>query len=1043
MLLLALLLAPGAGMAATALQSASVTRAQDRTRIEIESSAQLRFSLLILRYPNRIVLELHDVNPGPVLADLADRLGIDHPHLHPPKISRSPEAGTTRMEFALKGELVPGISTLRPQSGHGYRVVLDIIEPSVAAARPAPPPAAPLPRESEAPAAQSSSVPAPAPAPAPAARMLDPSAAGPAPSAAVPSPPRPSPQPTRRDDSDLVLLELRLDEHVLADALTSYQFGRETFLPLGEVAKLLSLAIRTQPDRGTAEGFVLAETRRFSLNVGQARLALGDETLVLDPAQIRVHKDDIYVESGLLSRWLPVDFKIDLSSLTVRAQARERLPMQERLERERASAKLGPRTKREDPGYPRQDVPYRLLGVPFVDQTLGFSARGVGATRHTSSNYTAYLTGDLLGTEASLFVSRVRDPAAQDVRFTMARHDPDAGLLGPLGASSVMFGSGVAAPAVSNVASRSALGKGQGLMLSNRPLTQPINFDRHTLEGDLPPGWDVELYFNDALVGFQTSRPDGRYRFEDQPLTYGPNEFRLVFHGPLGQQRIERHSFPLDQSGTAPGAVQYNFVQHHDRDGQSRHQAQFDWGLSRQLTASAGLVRLPAGLPGGAGDSGSYGQVGLRAFLPSMIVSSDLLRSPNGGWLNETGLKTQWRGLGVSYSRIQLRGFSSEVFPTRNDSLRSRDKLRLDAAIPASFLPRVPMALEVLHDQHDSGRSNLALLGRVSLYAGRTSISNQVSWQSLEGTSSANGSLHLSRRVGQMGLHGELSYTASPTAKLQTLTLSADKRLGAGYLLNLGVSRSLANRHTVLAASFNKDLGSYGLGLSTSYASDGTWAAGLQLFIAMGKAPRNGQWRLDAVPGADGGRASARVFLDGNANGIMDPGEEPISNVAFTVNGSRAPGMSDEAGIAWLDRLPTRQHVDIAVDSQTLEDPYWAPARKGVRMLPRPGQAVELDFPVILTSEIDGTVSLRDGATKRPIGDVVIELLDLQRKLLSTTKTGPDGYYIVAPVTQGRYYVRVSPSQLRESGLNDPGMREITVLPDGKFVSGIDFLLLK
>jgi hypothetical protein len=216
---------------------------------------------------------------------------------------------------------------------------------------------------------------------------------------------------------------------------------------------------------------------------------------------------------------------------------------------------------------------------------------------------------------------------------------------------------------------------------------------------------------------------------------------------------------------------------------------------------------------------------------------------------------------------------------------------------------------------------------------------------------------------------------------------------------------------------------------------------GLQLFIAMGLEPRQAQWRFGALPKADSGAASVRVFLDDNANGIMDPGEEPIENVAMTINGSRAPVRTDAAGIAWLDRLPIRQQVDIAVDTQTLEDPYWVPQRKGVRMVPRPGRVAELDFPVVLTSEIDGTVYLVEKTARRGMGDVVIELLDLNRKVVSSIKSSSDGYYIVPAVAQGRYHLRVAPEQLKQFDFIDPGEREIAILPDGKSIHGVDFLL--
>jgi hypothetical protein len=44
-------------------------------------------------------------------------------------------------------------------------------------------------------------------------------------------------------------------------------------------------------------------------------------------------------------------------------------------------------------------------------------------------------------------------------------------------------------------------------------------------------------------------------------------------------------------------------------------------------------------------------------------------------------------------------------------------------------------------------------------------------------------------------------------------------------------------------------------------------------------------------------------------------------------------------------------------------------------------------------------------------------------------------------VAQGRYHLRVSPEQLKQFDFMDPGEREIAILPDGKFINGVDFLL--
>lgn len=994
-LVMLLLSAPASAGAGIALKAVSVDVSAARTRIVFESGAALRFSLFFLRNPDRVILELEGALPGPELDGLARRLQAEHPYMKPMRVK--PGARSVQLEFPVKGEVEPAISALAPGAGHGYRLVLDIVpQGAVPAAQPAPP--------------------------APAL-----------------TPPLPN-----DEEANLALLEVRVDDYVLSEAITTYQYGRETFLPLGELARLLTLAIRTQAEQGTADGFVLKEERSFSMNVAQGRLTLADRTQLFDPALVRVRKDDIYVASSQLARWLPLDFDIDRSSLTLNVRPRERLPLQERLQREHQGEKTGARSSGYlDPGFARHEIPYGLLGVPFIDQTLGLGLRTGDGSRQTTASYTAYLTGDLLGMEAAMFVRSTKHEPAPDARFTLGRHDPEARLLGPLHARSVVFGSGVVVPSVPNIASNSLTAKGFGMTLSNRPLNQPTSFDRHTLQGDLPPGWDVELYFNEALVGFQSSRADGRYRFDDQPLAYGLNEFRLVFHGPLGQQRVERQSFLLDQASTPPGAFYYNLAQYRDRTGQSRAVAQFEWGLNKYLTATGGFSHLPALAGGESTERPLYSNLGIRSFLQSFILSSDFFRSSSGGWLNESALKTRVGSMSFSYNRLQLHDFSSEAFLPGPDPLRIRNKLRIDGALPVPVVRRLPITFELQRDQLQSGRTNLALSGRVAAYIKRVALANQLTWQTSGGTTRASGALQISSRFASTGVSGQLGYTIKPGVKLDTITLSGDQRLGENYLLNVGLLRSLESGETLATAGLNKSLGSFGLGLSSSYSSSGVFAVGLQLFIAMGREPRHRQWRVDALPKADIGTASVRVFVDGNANGIMDPGEEPIQNVAMTVNGNRAPARTDASGIAWMDRLPVRQAVDIAVDVQTLEDPSWVPQRKGVRLVPRRGRAAELDFPVSLTGEIDGTVYFVEKTQPRGIGNVVIELLDRTGKLVSSISSSSDGYYIVPAVVPGHYNLRVSPQQLKQLGLIDPGVREVTILPNAEYVNGMDFLLSK
>ena len=471
---------------------------------------------------------------------------------------------------------------------------------------------------------------------------------------------------TAFSELNLLLLEVRLDGSSLADSLGAYEVGNDLMLPLGELARLLTLGITIDPVKQVAAGFVLFENRPFRLQVGATSVTLPSGTEALDPTQVRWLDNDIYVSARLLQRWWPVDLQLNLSALKLQVVPRETLPIQARLTREREAALLRQRGDGyQDPGYPRMPSDYRLIDVPFVDQTLGLQVGRDSAGKITNSvTYNAFITGDLLGMEASLFIAQAQNQGSpgggqgsnSQARLTLSRNDPEANLLGPLRARSLTLGN-VGLPALNNVVR--AIGGGNGLVVSNRPLNQASSFGLHTLRGDLPPGWDVTLYFNDALIAFQQSRPDGRYQFEDQALVFGNNVFRLVFNGPLGQRRVEREVFLLDDTLTKPGSFFYTAGGQRGSDGSQRQTFQTDFGLTDSVAATAGLVSID--LNNGV-DARHYSNLGLRASALGTLMSADYISTVAGGTLTEVGLRTGLGRFSLGLTHTQLDKFSSDFF---------------------------------------------------------------------------------------------------------------------------------------------------------------------------------------------------------------------------------------------------------------------------------------------------------------------------------------------------------------------------------------------
>lgn len=841
--------------------------------------------------------------------------------------------------------------------------------------------------------------------------------------------------PSAASEANLVLLEVRLGNQVLSDAVNGYEIGRDVYLPLGEMARLLTLAIRVTPGEGRASGYILREERSFSLDVPGRVLEVAGKREDIDRAQFKLHADEIYVASKVLARLLPVDFELDMSDLALKVKPREQLPLQGRLARSERQRGV-PGASYVDPGYPRLSTPYQLAGVPFIDQTFGLSAsktgdRGLGGRRQLESTYSGYLTTDLLGMEAALYASRNRHDPSSGLRLTLGRNDPDAGLLGPLRARTALFGS-VPLPGVAGVSSSSPTGN--GVLVSNRPLNQPTSFDRHTLQGPLPPGWDVELYYNDALVGFQQSRPDGKYSFEDRPLAYGPNEFRLVFHGPLGQLRVERQSFLLEQSAVPRGALYYDVGAHRDLLGRERALAQFEWGASERFNLTGGWQRVPLF----DGTSRSYANLGLRSYWNGLIATVDAAKAHDGGSLAQLGLKTRVGNVALAASHARLDRFQSEFYNQGGDAVRVRDEVRAEGVIAPGGTESYPVALQVRHDRLASGTRNVDVQGRISAYRNGFALTNALRWQSLGGRAFSDGQFQASRRVAGIGLTGQLQYAISPDFALGSAAIAADYAMSDGYVMNLGLMREFQNRELRAFGALNKSLGNYGLGINGFYSNRGEYGIGVQFFMAMGLEPRTARLMTDAQPMAAMGAASIRVFLDKDLNGVMDGADEALQGAGFTVNGANYAVRTDAGGIAYLSRLPAYQHTDIGLDADTLEDPQWQPRVPGVRVVPRPGKVSQIEFAVNLTGEVDGTTYLYADGKRRAIGDLKLELVDAARKVVATMTSAADGYYVITGIFPGEYFLRVSPEQLKRLGLTDTGMHIITIGRDGTVLNGRD-----
>ena len=122
---LCLLWLPGAALAAMQVTSTRVWPAQDYTRVTLESAAPIEHQLMLLKNPDRLVLDLANVAATPTLEALAGQVGAGDPYVKAIRVGRF-KPGVVRLVFDLKAEAKPEVFTLRPVADYGHRLVLDI-----------------------------------------------------------------------------------------------------------------------------------------------------------------------------------------------------------------------------------------------------------------------------------------------------------------------------------------------------------------------------------------------------------------------------------------------------------------------------------------------------------------------------------------------------------------------------------------------------------------------------------------------------------------------------------------------------------------------------------------------------------------------------------------------------------------------------------------------------------------------------------------------------------------------------------------------------
>lgn len=111
--------------AANTITAARVWPAQDYTRITLESNSPIAYNMLSIKNPDRIVVDIENIELNTVLKSLTEKILSSDPYITQLRVAKF-KPNVVRLVVDLKTEVKPNAFTLPPAGDYKHRLVLDI-----------------------------------------------------------------------------------------------------------------------------------------------------------------------------------------------------------------------------------------------------------------------------------------------------------------------------------------------------------------------------------------------------------------------------------------------------------------------------------------------------------------------------------------------------------------------------------------------------------------------------------------------------------------------------------------------------------------------------------------------------------------------------------------------------------------------------------------------------------------------------------------------------------------------------------------------------
>jgi len=786
---------------------------------------------------------------------------------------------------------------------------------------------------------------------------------------------------------DQFLLDVNIRQLRLGDGVRAYPTPEGTCIVLGDFLSTLDLPMRIDLDARKASGWAFKEDYRIEIDRGAGKVRFGQGAEALAKGAIRDVPEGWCADSAALSRWFGIKVVPRTSGAALILESQAKLPVELATERRRRAAQLKRNASADLAMLPKVRLPYRMWRAPALDFVVsgGVTYRASTGTR-IDRRAAVYAAGEVATLSYNAQIASDDKGQPQSVRLRAFRSDPDGGLLGPLDATHFEFGD------VTGHSSKLLGGasNGRGLAVTNQPLFTPASFDRTRFEGDLQ-------------------------------LVYGDNQIDIVLYGPQGQIRTQNQTINIGQDNVPAGKTWYwagvnqpgrdliSFMEVGQDPNRPKVQATVALAHGIDTKTSVSLLVQAVDLED---ERLTYVEGAVRRSIGAALVEVAAARDTRGGTAARAQVLTKVGGVSLSAEAIAANDFRIEG--RERQTLR---EARLSADGPIKLgRTRIPGHADVRYVERGDGTRYLEAAARLSSHINRFNLSGDLRYRrQLAARESGpdppvqlEGSLIGSGRIGDLRLRGSTSWELSPQSRFRAAELSAYWSASRSSDFEAAVAYDAQAQVARGRLTHVRRFQTMALAVTGEAASDGALALGFNLNFSLDSS--RGGFNLSRQTLANAGAVHARVYRDLNDNGRRDL-DEPLEKGALVTTGARlAERSTDERGEVLVAGLANYVPVTVGIDTSSLPDPMLAPRQALQVVVPRPGVAAEVDIALVGAGDIEGAV-VRDGGDG--FEGLEVELLDASGKVVGSTRTDFDGFFLFERVAYGRYTIRLSAESAR------------------------------